>query len=109
MAAFFVFMHFVYILYSPSFDRFYVGETTDLELRLVQHNSHFFKSASTSFTNDWAIAKSFSVDSRSNARIVESYIKSMKSKKFIYNLVHDSIFYINFVSIVFNKFNISIY
>ena len=109
MAAFFVYMHFVYILYSPSFDRFYVGETTDLELRLVQHNSHFFKSASTSFTNDWAIAKSFSVDSRSNARIVESYIKSMKSKKFISNLVHDSIFYINFVSIVFNKFNISIY
>ncbi|HDP66927.1 MAG TPA: GIY-YIG nuclease family protein, partial [Candidatus Marinimicrobia bacterium] len=29
----------VYILYSPSKDRYYVGQTNDLNRRLVEHNS----------------------------------------------------------------------
>ena len=101
-------MHFVYIIFSPSFHRFYVGESVDPSTRLIQHNSHFFKSASTSFTNDWTIVLTFSVPNRSSARIVESYIKSMKSKKFISNLVYDQDFFFAFVTIIKNKFNISI-
>ncbi|WP_166637279.1 GIY-YIG nuclease family protein, partial [Algoriphagus boseongensis] len=31
---------FVYILYSKSTDRFYVGQTVDLEKRLEEHNQN---------------------------------------------------------------------
>ena len=29
-------MHWCYILYSPTIDKFYIGETEDLELRIAQ-------------------------------------------------------------------------
>jgi hypothetical protein len=31
-------MYHVYILYSPSADKYYVGQTSDLDLRLQYHN-----------------------------------------------------------------------
>jgi putative endonuclease len=31
-------MHFVYILYSSKHDKYYVGQTDDVERRLVKHN-----------------------------------------------------------------------
>jgi len=39
--------HFVYIIYSESFDRFYVGETVNVEERLRQHNTGFYNTSST--------------------------------------------------------------
>ncbi|WP_255777970.1 GIY-YIG nuclease family protein, partial [Mariniradius sediminis] len=39
--------YFVYILYSPSTGSYYIGQTMDLENRLIQHNSHFFKDSHT--------------------------------------------------------------
>ena len=49
----FLFMHYVYILYSLKIDKFYVGESADIETRLLQHNSGFFKGSYTSRSNDW--------------------------------------------------------
>lgn len=40
-------MHAVYIIHSESLNRFYIGETNDLELRLKQHLSGFFSTAYT--------------------------------------------------------------
>ena len=37
------FMHYFYILYSPSAGKFYVGETADANLPLAQHNTHYFR------------------------------------------------------------------
>ena len=31
-------MHHLYILYSPSSDKYYIGQTPDLETRLLFHN-----------------------------------------------------------------------
>ena len=36
-------MFLVYILYSPQLDKFYVGVTEDLDLRISQHNTGFLK------------------------------------------------------------------
>ncbi|MCA6477398.1 MAG: GIY-YIG nuclease family protein, partial [Chitinophagaceae bacterium] len=30
-------MHFVYVIYSPSADSYYIGETVNVEERLIQH------------------------------------------------------------------------
>jgi len=36
-------MHFVYVIFSESLNRYYVGHTEDLEHRLEQHNSGLSK------------------------------------------------------------------
>jgi len=79
-------MHWCYVLYSPAINRFYVGETEDLELRISQHKSGFFKNSYTSKASDWQLYISLCCRDRSHARKVELFIKKMKSKKFIFNL-----------------------
>jgi len=37
--------HYVYIIYSPSRDWFYIGETCNVQQRLEQHNSGFYSGA----------------------------------------------------------------
>ena len=51
--------HFLYILISPSSKSFYIGETEDMEQRLEQHNSHFFKNSYTQKHSDWEIYHRF--------------------------------------------------
>ena len=45
--------YFVYILFSHKLNRYYIGQTIDLEERLKQHNSGFYDDASTKGSNDW--------------------------------------------------------
>ncbi|MBR5167926.1 MAG: GIY-YIG nuclease family protein [Salinivirgaceae bacterium] len=78
--------HFVYILYSQTSDSFYIGETFDVENRLAEHNSHFFTGAFTSRTNDWVVFLTLECKNRTQARMIESHIKKMKSKTYIRNL-----------------------
>ena len=78
--------HFVYILYSQSIDCFYIGETIDVENRLLEHNTHFFEGAFISQTNDWIVFLTLECKNRTQARMVESHIKRMKSKTYIRNL-----------------------
>jgi putative endonuclease len=83
---FFMPMHYVYILYSESKDRFYVGETAHLEGRLEQHNTGFYKNASTKVATDWINYLTLECEDRSQALKVESFIKRQKSRKFIQKL-----------------------
>ncbi|PWA11413.1 GIY-YIG nuclease family protein [Flavobacterium laiguense] len=78
--------HFVYILYSPTKDTYYIGETSDLENRLHWHNSGEFKSAYSKITNDWTVFFSFECQDIIQARKIEKHIKSMKSKIYLQNL-----------------------
>jgi putative endonuclease len=79
-------MHWCYVLHSPSVDKFYVGETEDLDMRLNQHNTFFFKGSFTSIATDWILYISLSCENRIHTRKVESFIKQMKSKVFIIKL-----------------------
>ncbi|TCL00994.1 putative endonuclease [Roseivirga ehrenbergii] len=81
--SFFVFMHCVYILYSPSLNRYYVGETAFLSGRLDQHNSGFYKNASTKSASDWELFLEIECVDRSQALKIERFIKQQKSRKFI--------------------------
>ena len=67
-------------------DRFYIGETEDLDLRIHHHNTSFFKNSYTSVASDWVLFVSLECIDRGHARKVESFIKRMKSKKFIRSL-----------------------
>ena len=76
----------VYILYSESLDRFYVGSCLDVDVRLDQHLSEYFPKAYTSTAKDWVIYLSITELSYTQARNIESHIKRMKSRKYIENL-----------------------
>ncbi|PHQ28157.1 GIY-YIG nuclease family protein [Leeuwenhoekiella nanhaiensis] len=81
--------HYLYIIYSEKIDKFYVGETSDVEQRISIHNSHKIKSAYTKAASDWVLKLSFSCADRNEALYLERFIKRMKSKKFIEKLVNN--------------------
>ncbi len=83
-------MHFLYILYSPTLKKYYVGETEDLTRRLYEHKNHIFKGSFTSRASDWELKLSLNFDTLRNARQAEAFIKKMNSKKFIEKLILDS-------------------
>ncbi|MBR2195799.1 MAG: GIY-YIG nuclease family protein [Salinivirgaceae bacterium] len=78
--------YFVYILYSQAIDKYYIGETVDLNNRLEEHISHTFCGSFTTRSTDWKIYLVMECQSRTQARLVESHIKKMKSKSYIQNL-----------------------
>ena len=76
---------FVYILYSKTSDRFYVGQTDNLQERLISHNSG--KSSYTSRVSDWEIVYVEEFATRTLCRKRENEIKRKKSRKYIEWLV----------------------
>ncbi|WP_333878352.1 GIY-YIG nuclease family protein [Flavobacterium sp.] len=80
-------MHFLYILYSKASDSYYVGETADLDTRLAKHISHSYKGSFTKIAEDWELVLTFTCLSRSQAVVLERFIKRMKSRKFIQKII----------------------
>jgi putative endonuclease len=76
----------VYILYSQSLNKYYIGSCAEVTERLDQHLSKIFPGAFTTNANDWVIFFSLINLSYKQARSIESHIKNMKSKKYIQNL-----------------------
>ncbi len=80
-------MFFVYNIYSKSIDKFYIGETKDLNSQLALHNSGEFDFSYTKQANDWNFYFKLACPDRQTARKIETYIKKMKSRKYFENLV----------------------
>ena len=74
-------MYFVYILYSESIDRYYVGLTDNLQFRLARHDDG--KVRSTKHGRPWQLVYSESFLNRSDAMKREKEIKGKKSRKHI--------------------------
>jgi putative endonuclease len=76
----------VYILYSNSLDRYYIGSSgDDLQDRLRRHNSNH--KGFTGKVADWQIVYKEEYNTRSEAYRRELLIKSWKSRKRIEQLV----------------------
>jgi putative endonuclease len=75
-----------YILYSVNFNRYYIGHCEDLTLRLVRHNNK--QVPSTKPYVPWIMVYSESYVSRQEANARELYIKRMKSRKYIEQLLN---------------------
>jgi putative endonuclease len=76
----------VYILYSPTLDRYYIGQTEDFDSRFTWHKDKLFDGSYTSKANDWLIFFQLNCESRRQAVNVERHIKKMKSRNYIENL-----------------------
>ena len=76
----------VYILYSRSLDRYYVGYTGDtLESRLRKHNSNH--NGFTGKKPDWVIVYTEMFPTKKEAMTREGQIKNWKSRKMIERLI----------------------
>ena len=80
-------MYFVYILFSQKLNRFYAGQTHDLEKRLNDH--HLGRSKYTRKGIPWTLITSFSFVSRAEAVNLESRIKSRGIRRFLQDMNFD--------------------
>jgi len=78
----------VYILYSPDHDRYYIGQTNNIDERLKRHSKGLVKSTKAYLPIKVVYTEEF--DTRSEAMRREVYLKSLKSKKKIIQLVNTS-------------------
>lgn len=72
-------MFFVYVLHSVTFDRYYVGMTSNLEKRLNTHNLGHVKS--TKAYVPWMVVLKETYNSREEARKRELYLKSAAGRR----------------------------
>jgi putative endonuclease len=73
--------HFVYILYSESYDKYYVGQTDNVSLRLERHNEFENTHTFTSKYRPWVLMAFVEASSRSEAMKIEKALKKLKSKQ----------------------------
>ena len=77
---------YVYILFSASTQKYYVGQTENLGQRLQQHNNGTFAGSSTKVGIPWEVYYFIECLDRKQAVNIESHIKKMKSKKYFQSL-----------------------
>lgn len=72
-------MHYVYILYSPLVDRYFVGSTSNPGKSLKRHNSGKNKHTKTGIP--WNLVHQEEFENREKAREKEQSIKSSESRE----------------------------
>ena len=80
-------MFYTYIIYSKLTDKYYVGYTQDLKLRLERHNSGW--SRSTKSGVPWELVYNEKFETKSEAIKRENEIKREKSRKYIEELINN--------------------
>ncbi len=80
-------MFYIYIIYSSSADKYYIGYSDDPNRRLVEHNTKPFNTY-TSKHRPWILKAVFPIsEDRGQAMKVERYSKKLKSRKIIEQLI----------------------
>ena len=74
-------MYSVYIIYSESFDRYYIGQARDVEVRIQRHNAG--TEVSTQFYRPWALKWSIEKSSRAEAIQLERKLKNLSKDRII--------------------------
>jgi len=81
-------MFYIYILHSPSFDKYYIGYTDDFNQRLVAHNSTE-RNTYTKKYRPWEIAAVFECGTeRGGAMKIEKFIKKQKSRFLLQKMIN---------------------
>ena len=86
-------MFYTYILKSETSGKIYIGQTADLENRLMRHNG-LLPTKKSSFTSkqgkDWKIIYTERFDTRAEAMKREKELKSGKGREFIKDLIQNN-------------------
>jgi putative endonuclease len=80
-------MFYIYIIYSNTAEKFYVGHSENPWDRLVQHNENQGDKYTGKYQN-WELKAVFQVsENRGDAILIEKFIKRQKSKKLLLKLI----------------------
>jgi putative endonuclease len=80
-------MFFVYVLYSPSANKFYVGYTSNLESRLLSHNQLGTKDWTKRY-RPWNLVYTETYPSKSSALKREKELKTGVGREFIRKMIN---------------------
>lgn len=80
---------YTYVLYSSEHNKIYIGQSSDLQKRLFEHNTGMSKY--TKRYLPWEIIFKEEFDSRSEAMKREKELKSQKGREFIWNLINGGV------------------
>ena len=84
-------MFYIYILYSVSSDKYYIGYSNNYQRRLIEHNTMERRINYTSKHRPWILHAVFECSTKeSEAVSIERFIKSQKSRKLIEQLCNPS-------------------
>jgi putative endonuclease len=72
-------MNYTYILYSKSFDKYFIGQTNDVDSRLKRHNSGYVNY--TKSYMPWELVLSIEKETRSEAMKLERKLKNLNREK----------------------------
>jgi putative endonuclease len=81
-------MYTVYVLHSKSFNKIYIGFTSDIEQRLIAHN-HSKNKGWTRKSQPWILVYSEEVDSKILAMAREKQLKSHQGRDFAWGKVRE--------------------
>jgi putative endonuclease len=80
-------MHYLYLIESEKYCKYYIGQTNDLEDRILRHNENRCKS--TKNIGPWDLIGYKTFSSRSEALLEERRLKKAKNKEYIYHYFID--------------------
>ena len=83
-------MYQVYVLYSPSFGKIYIGYTSDLDARLRSHNEESTKGYTKRY-RPWEVVYTENYESRSEAMRREKALKGGQGRKWIWEEIINKI------------------
>ncbi len=75
----------VYAIYSAKLDKLYIGQTSDLEQRLISHRD--YNKGFTAHMDDWKLIYSEEVPTREEALRREKQLKTGGGKRFLRGLL----------------------
>ncbi|MEK7580349.1 MAG: GIY-YIG nuclease family protein [Patescibacteria group bacterium] len=81
-------MYWLYILKSLKNDKYYIGQTKNLEQRLTHHNQG--KNQSTKYSRPWELIYNKEFSSRNEVMKFEKYLKSLKNRDYLKKKIIDA-------------------
>lgn len=76
-------MYVVYAIYNRLVDKVYIGQTSDIDKRIKEHNLHTFAGFTSRFEGKWELIFKESIATRSEALKREKQLKSYRGREFI--------------------------
>jgi putative endonuclease len=80
----------VYVLYSPSFKKIYIGYTSNLSERFLSHNELGHKGWTIKF-RPWVIVHTEEFSDKAKALLREKELKGAKGREWIWSLIRERI------------------
>lgn len=80
----------VYVLYCASFEKIYIGYTSDIKNRLLSHNELATKGYTIKY-RPWVIVYTEEYETKTDALRREKQLKSAAGRKFIWNIIEENL------------------